>query len=213
MKIGIIGSGAVAQTLGAGLIKHGHDVMLGTRDPAKLSDWQAKTAKAKVGSFADAAAFGDAIILAVLGGAAKDALRLAGKEALAGKIVMDATNPIAGAPDPNGILPYFTTLDRSLMEELQAEFTKSHFVKCFNSVGAPAMVNPQFKAGGRASMFICGNDEGAKKQVRALLDQLGWDAEDMGPAAAARAIEPLCILWCIPGFKDNDWFHAFRMVR
>jgi 8-hydroxy-5-deazaflavin:NADPH oxidoreductase len=213
MKIGVIGSGSVAQTLGSGLIKHGHEVMLGTRDPSKLKDWQAKNAKAKVGSFADAAAHGEALILAVLGGAAKEALTLAGANHLASKLIMDATNPIGGAPDANGILPYFTKLDRSLMEDLQAQFPKSHFVKCFNSVGAPAMVNPQFKEGGRASMFICGNDESAKKQASTILNQLGWDAEDMGPAEAARAIEPLCILWCIPGFKNNDWFHAFKMVR
>jgi 8-hydroxy-5-deazaflavin:NADPH oxidoreductase len=213
MKIGIIGSGSVAQTLGAGFIKHGHEVMLGTRDPAKLKDWLAKNPKAKAGSNAEAAKFGEAIVLAVLGGAAKDALALAGADNLAGKTVMDATNPIGGAPDANGILPYFTKLDHSLMEDLQAQNPKAHFVKCFNSVGGPAMVNPQFKAGGRASMFICGNDAGAKKQVTGILDQFGWDAEDLGPVEAARAIEPLCILWCIPGFKNNDWFHAFKMVR
>jgi 8-hydroxy-5-deazaflavin:NADPH oxidoreductase len=213
MKIGIIGSGSVAQTLGSGFIKHGHEVMLGTRDPLKLKDWLAKNAKAKAGSNADASAFGEVIVLAVLGGAAKDALALAGAGNLAGKTIMDATNPIGGAPDAHGILPYFTKLDHSLMEDLQAQFPESHFVKCFNSVGAPAMVNPAFKTGGRASMFICGNDEGAKKQVTGILDQFGWDAEDMGPAEAARAIEPLCILWCIPGFKNNDWFHAFKMVR
>jgi 8-hydroxy-5-deazaflavin:NADPH oxidoreductase len=213
MKIGIIGSGSVAQTLGAGFLTHGHEVVLGTRDPAKLKDWLTNNPKAKAGSNAEAATFGEAIVLAVQGSAAKDALTLAGAANLAGKTIMDATNPIGGAPDAHGILPYFTKLDRSLMEDLQAQFPKSHFVKCFNSVGAPAMVNPQFKAGGRASMFICGNDEAAKKQVTGILDQLGWDAEDMGPAEAARVIEPLCVLWCIPGFKNNDWFHAFKMVR
>lgn len=213
MKIGIIGSGSVAQTLGAGFIKHGHEVTLGTRDAAKLKDWQSKNAKAKAGSFADAAKFGEAIVLAVQGAHAMDALKMAGADNLAGKTVMDATNPISGAPDAGGILPLFTSPGGSLMEDLQAAAPKANFVKCFNSVGAPGMVNPQFKSGQRGSMFICGNDDGAKKQVTKILDQFGWDAEDMGPAAAARAIEPLVVLWCIPGFKNNDWFHAFKMVR
>jgi 8-hydroxy-5-deazaflavin:NADPH oxidoreductase len=213
MKIGIIGSATVAQTLGMGFIKHGHEVMLGTRDPSKLKDWLAKNPKAKAGSNAEAATFGEAIVLAVQGGAAKDALTLAGAANLAGKTIMDATNPIGGAPDANGILPYFTKLDRSLMEDLQAQLPAARFVKCFNSVGAPAMINPQFKSGERGTMFICGNDRAAKTQVAGILDQFGWDAEDMGPAQAARAIEPLCILWCIPGFKNNDWFHAFKMLR
>lgn len=213
MKIGIIGSAGVAQTLAAGFIKHGHEVKLGTRDPAKLADWLAKNPKATAGSNADAARFGEIVVLSVKGSAAREALKLAGEENLAGKTVIDTTNPISGAPDGNGILPYSTSLDRALMEELQAAAPAAHFVKCFNSVGGPVMVNPQFTGGGRASMFICGDNEGAKAQVVKILDQFGWDAEDLGGVSAARAIEPLCILWCIPGFKRNDWFHAFRMMR
>ena len=136
----------------------------------------------------------------------------AGAANLAGKTVIDVTNPIADAPPVNGVLKYFTSLDGSLMEQLQKQFASAHFVKAFNSVGSAAKVNPQFE-GGRPSMFIAGNDAGAKKTVAGILDQFGWEVEDMGGAEGARAIEPLCILWCIPGFARNDWFHAFKVLR
>ncbi len=161
MKVGVLGSGTVAQTLAAGFIKHGHQTMIGTRDKAKLADWLKKNPKAQVGSFGDAAAFGDVVVLAVKGSAAEDVLRAAGTANLEGKLVMDACNPIADAPPVNGVLRFFTSLDDSLMERLQREFPTAHFVKAFNSVGAPRMVNPEFKAG-KPTMFICGNDDNAK---------------------------------------------------
>jgi 8-hydroxy-5-deazaflavin:NADPH oxidoreductase len=212
MKIGIIGSGDVAKTLAAGFLKHGHDVTLGTREVGKLADFAKANPKAKIGSFADAAKAGDAVVLAVKGSVAIKALESAGAANLEGKTVIDATNPLADVAPENGVLKYFTTLETSLMEQLQKQFTRSHFVKAFNSVGAAAMVNPQFK-GGKPSMFIAGNDADAKKTVAGILDQFGWEVEDMGGAEAARAIEPLCMLWCIPGFARNDWFHAFKMLR
>ena len=212
MKIGILGSGAVATTLAAGCIKHGHSVMLGTRSPAKLNDWVAQHSGAKAGSVADAAAFGELIILAVKGGAAVDVLRAAGSANLDGKPIIDTTNPIADAPPVNGVLKFFTNLDDSLMEQLQREFAGARFVKAFNSVGNASMVNPQFK-GGMPTMFICGNDEAAKKTVTSLLDAFGWETADMGAAEAARAIEPLCMLWCIPGFLRQDWVHAFKLLK
>ena len=122
MNVGILGSGPVAQTLGAGFLQHGHAVMLGTRDAGKLAQWHSKHARAKVGSFTDAAKFGEVVVLAVKGDAALDVLRLAGAAALAGKVVMDTTNPIADAPPVNGVLKFFTTLDDSLMERLQTAF-------------------------------------------------------------------------------------------
>jgi len=212
MKIGIIGSGDVAKSLAAGFLKHGHDVTLGTRDAAKLAEFAKANPKAKVASFADAAKFGEAVVLAVKGSAAAQALTAAGAAAFKGKTVIDATNPIADAPPTNGVLKFFTNLDSSLMEQLQRQFAGAHFVKAFNSVGAAAMVDPQFK-GGKPTMFICGNDAGAKTTVSGILGQFGWEVEDMGAAEAARAIEPLAILWCIPGFAKNDWFHAFKMLR
>lgn len=212
MNIGIIGSGAVAKSLGEGFLKHGHGVMLGTRDTSKLSGWASKNKGAKTGSFADAAKFGEALVLAVKGTAALEALEGAGADALAGKTVMDTTNPIAEAPPVNGVLKYFTNLDESLMERLQKAYPKTHFVKCFNSVGNAQMVNPDYAAG-KPTMFICGHDEGAKQQVKGILDQFDWETADMGSAEAARAIEPLAMLWCIPGFLRNEWTHAFKVLH
>ena len=211
-KIGVIGSGDVAKTLSAGFLKHGYQVTIGTRDPAKLADWQRENPRAEVGSFAQAAAFGDMVVLVVKGTIAANALGLAGAKNLAGKTVIDATNPIADQPPVNGVLRFFTSLDESLMERLQRDFPEARFVKAFNSVGAGLMVNPQL-AGGPPTMFICGNDGSAKQVVSAILRQFGWEPSDMGKAEAARAIEPLCMLWCIPGFAQNDWHHAFKMLR
>jgi 8-hydroxy-5-deazaflavin:NADPH oxidoreductase len=211
VKIGILGSGDVAKSLAAGFLRHGHGLMLGTRDRGKLKDWAAKNPKSAIGSFADAAKFGDLVVLAVKGTAAAEALRAAGASNLAGKPVIDATNPIADAPPANGVLKFFTSLDESLMERLQREFPGARFVKAFNSVGSACMVDPKFK-GGKPTMFICGNDEAAKKAVVGVLDQFGWETADMGKAEAARAIEPLCMLWCIPGFLRQDWTHAFKLL-
>jgi predicted dinucleotide-binding enzyme len=211
MKIGFLGSGTVAKTLAAGFLKHGHQVTVGTRSPDRLADWAAQNPTVIIASFADAAAFGDLIVLAVKGGVAANALELGGVQNLAGKTIIDATNPIADAPPVNGVLPFFTSFDKSLMEDLQHRFAAAHFVKAFNSVGAPSMVNPSFAAG-KPTMFICGNDETAKEAVRGILDQFGWETADMGKAEAARAIEPLCMLWCIRGFLNNQWTHAFKLL-
>ncbi|HEV8120739.1 MAG TPA: NAD(P)-binding domain-containing protein [Candidatus Polarisedimenticolia bacterium] len=211
MKIGILGSGDVAKSLGAGFLKHGHEVTLGSRDPGKLKDWAAKTRGARITTFEEAAKTAEIVVLAVKGTAATDALSAAGSANLARKTVIDATNPIADAPPENGVLKFFTSLDQSQMERLQREFEQARFVKAFNSVGASCMVNPEFK-GGRPTMFICGDDETAKRTVSGILDQFGWEVADMGRAVAARAIEPLCMLWCIPGFLKNDWRHAFKLL-
>lgn len=211
MRCGVLGSGDVAKTLASGLLKHGHEVMAGTREPAKLKEWGEANPRARIGSFEEAARFGEIVILAVKGTASADALRAAGASNLTGKTVIDATNPIADAAPVNGVLSFFTTLDDSLMERLQREFAGAKFVKAFNSVGSGCMVDPQF-AGGRPTMFICGNDEAAKKTVAGILDQFGWEVSDMGKVEAARAIEPLCMLWCIPGFLRQDWSHAFKLL-
>ena len=211
MKVGVLGSGDVAKVLAGGFLKHGHEVMMGTRSPEKLADWATQNPTGRVGSFADAAEFADLVVLAVKGGAAADAVRAAGEVNLTGKCVIDATNPIADTAPTNGVLKFFTNLDESLMERLQREFQSVRFVKAFNSVGSIHMVNPQFK-GGKPTMFICGNDDEAKKVVAAIMDQFGWETADMGKAEAARAIEPLCMLWCIPGFLRNEWSHAFKLL-
>jgi len=211
MKVGILGSGEVAKALAGGFLQHGHEVMLGTRTASKLADWAKRNPKAKVAGFSDAARFGELVVLAVKGTAAADALRAAGAANINGKPVIDATNPIADAPPENGVLKFFTTLDDSLMERLQREFEQVRFVKAFSSVGNALMVDPKLK-GGKPTMFICGNDDAAKKIVGGIVDQFGWETADMGQVEAARAIEPLCILWCIPGFLRNDWMHAFKLL-
>ncbi len=212
MKVGVIGSGIVGQTLSDGFLRYGHEVMRGSRDPGKLAAWRAGAgSKARTGTFADAAAFGEVVVLAVKGTAALEAVR-ACDAALAGKVVIDATNPIADAPPVNGVLQLFTGPNESLMEALQAAAPAARFVKAFSCVGNALMVNPSLP-GGKPTMFVCGDDEGARRQVTAILDQFGWETEDLGGAEAARAIEPLCMLWCIPGFRRNDWTHAFKLLR
>ena len=212
MKIGVLGSGIVARVLASGFLKHGHQVMIGSSTPDKLADWAVQNPAGATGSFAEAAAFGELIVLAVKGSAAAEALLLAGAENLAGKTVADTCNPIADAPPDKGVLPFFTTYNASLMEQLQRDFPDANFVKAFNSVGSASMVNPVFP-GGKPTMFICGNSDAAKKEVSAILDQFDWEIADMGSVEAARAIEPLCILWCIPGFLRNEWTHAFKLVK
>ncbi|HEY9029117.1 MAG TPA: NAD(P)-binding domain-containing protein [Burkholderiaceae bacterium] len=211
MKIGIIGSGVVARTLAAGFVKHGHQVTLGTRDAAKLADFAAQHPGVRVAGSAEAAAFGDVAVLAVKGSAALQAARDAGA-GLDGKPVLDATNPIADAAPVDGVLAFFTGPNESLMEQLQKAHPKARFVKAFNSVGAARMIDPDF-AGGRPTMFIAGDDAAAKATATTLLAQVGWDVADMGGAVGARAVEPLAMLWCIPGFRENSWMHAFKLLR
>lgn len=210
-QIGVIGSGIVGQTLANGFHKHGYGVMLGTNTPAKRDQLAAKTL-AQIGSFEETAKFGDLVVLATKGSAAEAAIDAAGPGHLRGKTVIDTSNPIADAPPVNGVLKFFTSLDDSLMERLQRRVPEARFVKAFSCVGNARMVNPDFK-GMRPTMFICGNEAAAKSEVNAILDQFGWDVADMGPVEAARAIEPLCILWCIPGFRDNSWTHALKLLR
>lgn len=210
-KIGIIGSGVVGTTLADGFLKYGFQVLIGTRTKSKLDPWKSDREEISTGSFADAAEFGDILILAVKGGKAGEALRLAGETNLEGKTIIDATNPIADTPPDHGVLKFFTTLDRSLMEGLQEQFPKANFVKAFNSVGNALMVNPKLES--TPTMFICGNNENSKTEVKSILDLFGWEIEDMGTAEAARAIEPLCILWCIPGLLENRWTHAFKLLK
>jgi hypothetical protein len=212
MKIGVLGSGEVGQTLAAGFLQHGYEAMIGTGNPPKLAGWRAKNPAARVGSFSEAAAFGEVVVLAVKGSAAVEALRSAGAANLAGKTVIDATNPIAEKPPVHGVLQFFTDINESLMERLQREFPEARLVKAFNSVGKALMVNPTF-AGGPPTMFICGNDAGAKQAVTGILTKFGWETWDMGVVEAARAIEPLCMLWCLPGFTRNEWGHALKMLQ
>jgi predicted dinucleotide-binding enzyme len=212
-KYAVLGSGQVGQVLADGLLAEGHEVMRASREPSKLAEWKEKAGpKAQAGTFEQAARWGEQIVLAVKGAAAEQAVELAGPANLAGKTVIDATNPIADAPPVNGVLRFFTNLDESLMERLQKKAPDAHFVKAFSCVGNPFMIHPKFP-GGPPTMFICGNHSGAKADVTKLLGSLGWEAADMGTVEAARAIEPLCMLWCIPGLSQNKWTHAFKLLQ
>jgi predicted dinucleotide-binding enzyme len=212
-KVAVIGSGDVGRALADGFLKYGREVMRASRDPSKLDDWKGTAgAGAATGTFDDAAKWGDIVVLAVKGTAAESAVDLCGVANLAGKTVIDATNPIADEPPVNGVLKFFTSLDDSLMERLQRQAPGANFVKAFSSVGNAFMVDPDFEDT-KPTMFICGNDDAAKAEVTSILDEFGWETEDMGPVEAARAIEPLCILWCIPGFARNEWSHAFKLLK
>jgi hypothetical protein len=212
MKIGVLGSGVVGQVLADGFIAHGHEAMRGSGAPAKLAAWQAGGGpRAQVGTFAEAARFGEVVVLAVKGSAAVEVVSACGG-LLAGKPVIDTTNPIADAPPVNGVLRFFTGPNESLLERLQAKAPGARFVKAFSCVGSALMVDPRLP-GGKPTMFVCGNEAGAKRLVAALLEDFGWEVEDLGAAEAARAIEPLCMLWCIPGFLRNEWMHAFKLLR
>src|SRR5688572_28762266 len=208
MKVGIIGSGIAGRVLATSFLEESHEVMLGTRDISKeeVVKWKSENKNGLLGSF------GEIIVLAVGGLVAEDAINLAGKEHFSNKIIIDATNPIAAVPPENGVLKFFTTLEESLMERIQKQLPDTKVVKAFNCVGNAIMYKPDFK-GIIPSMFICGNDEEAKKTVTGILTSFGWETEDMGKAEAARVIEPLCILWCIPGFIRNQWTHAFKLLK
>lgn len=214
MKIGIIGSGEVGQKLGTAFLCEGHEVMLGTRNPGKeeVKKWKDKNPKGQCGMFGVTAQFGDILVLAVAGSAAESAIKLSGTSHFNNKVLIDATNPIAAAPPKDGVLTLFTDPNESLLERLQKLIPQARIVKAFNSVGNEQMYKPTVK-GGPPTMFICGNDAGAKKTVTDILTAFGWETADMGTATAARAIEPLCVLWCIPGFLQNQWTHAFKLLK
>ena len=214
MKIGIIGSGIVGQTLARAFQQEGYTVQLGSRNPDKeeLIRFKKENPGIKTGTFEETASDGEILVLATGGAVTTEAIQLAGLSNFSGKTVIDATNPIAAAPPQNGVLKFFTDLNESLMEKLQQLLPEAKIVKAFNSVGNALMYKPSLP-GGPPTMFICGNDEEAKKTVSGILISFGWEIADMGKAEAARVIEPLCILWCIPGFINNQWMHAFKLLK
>jgi len=215
MKIGILGSGMVGKTLATAFLKESHAVMMGTRDTSKadVMEWKSRNPSARTGSFAETAAFGELLVLATKGTITPDVIKLAGEKNFSAKTVIDATNPIADARPVNGVIQFYTDINQSLMERLQKLLPDAKLVKAFNSVGNALMYKPDL-SGGPPTMFICGNDDQAKLTASDILKSFGWEVEDMGKAEAARAIEPLCILWCIPGFLSNEWSnHAFKLLK
>ena len=213
MKIGFIGSGQVGRSLGSGFAALGHDVKLGSRDAGKdkLRDWAAEAGpRASTGSFAEAAAFAEIAVLCTLWVGTENALTLAGRDRLSGKIVIDTTNPLdfsAGVP-PRLALGHTD----SAGEQVQRWLPDARVVKCFNIVGHAHMVNPSFP-GGPPDMFLCGNNAAAKQAVSELASTLGWPTIDIGGIEGARLLEPLAMLWISHGFQTGAWNHAFRLLR
>ncbi len=215
MKIGIIGTGIVGRTLAKGFLDLGHDVLLGTRNIQKeeVKIFLAENSRALAGSFSDAAKFGDIIVLTVAGRIAKDAIDLTDKNDYRGKTVIDTTNPISQEPAVNGVMKFFTGANDSLGEQIQSWLPEAYIVKCFNIVGSSFMINGKQFGESLPTMFICGNNQHAKNQVTDILTAFHWETLDCGMIEASRAIEPLCMLWCIPGFLYNQWSHAFKLLR
>ena len=211
-KVGIIGSGDVGKTLAKGFLKHGYQVAIGSDHTEKLAEFKRENPQIETATFEQAAQSGDIVVLCVKGTVAEEIIEKV-KRHLSGKTVIDTTNPIADAPPQNGVLKFFTSLDESLMERLQNIARDAQFVKALNSVGSGMMINPNFGDNTKPTMFICGNNEDAKKKVYEILEKFGFEIEDVGKAESARAIEPLCILWCIPGFLRNEWTHAFKLLK
>jgi len=205
MKIGIIGSGAVAQTLGSKLIGLGHDLMLGTRDPDKLDDkkmfaatlreWKSQNeGRAKIGTFKEAAAHGELLINATAGEVSLDALKLAAADKVGAKILIDVANELDHS---KGMPPVvLASQERCLAEKLQSAFPNLKVVKALNTIGAPVMVDPQALAGGEHTVFVSGNDAEAKATVTALLRSFGWtDVLDLGDLSSARGPEMYLAMW------------------
>lgn len=210
-KVGIIGSGNVGRDLAKGFIHFGYDTTLSSRSEEKRRKLGLEINGLKTDTPQNTARNSELIIFAVKGSEAKAALHEIGLKNISGKTVIDTTNPIADASPVNGVLVYFSSVNKSLMEELQEMAPEAKFVKAFSCVGSAHMVNPDFET--RPTMFICGNDKAVKNDVSVVLEQFGWETEDMGDVEAARAIEPLAMLWCIPGFRENRWNHAFKLLR
>ena len=212
VKIGILGSGDVGRTLAKGFLKYDYQVMIGSDHVEKLEEFKKENSRVETGTFEQSAQWADLVVLCVKGTVAEKIVKKT-KTNLFGKIVVDTTNPIADAPPENGVLKFFTSLEESLMERLQKIAPDAQFVKALNSIGSGLMINPDFGGGIKPTMFMCGNNEDAKKKVSEILQKFGFEVEDVGKAESARAIEPLCILWCIPGFLKNEWAHAFKLLK
>jgi 8-hydroxy-5-deazaflavin:NADPH oxidoreductase len=212
MKIGILGTGDVGRALGTGFVKHGHEVKIGSRQAGneKAETWRQETGeKASTGTFADAAAFGDVVVVSTLWTGTENALRLAGPENFKGKTVIDTINPLdfsTGAPR----LALGTT--DSAGEQVQRWLPDAHVVKAFNIVGNAHMVDPQFP-GGPPDMFIAGDDAGAKETVGGILKDFGWEVIDLGGIESSRYLEPMAMVWILHAFQLKKGNHAFKLLR
>jgi len=213
MRVGILGSGGVGQDLGLGFIGLGHDVKMGSRNPAKkvIKAWLARAGKrASAGTFAEAAAFGELAVLAIRWTGTENAIHLAGPDNLAGKVVIDVTNPLLSRPNA---LPWLAVGGSdSASEQVQRWLPKAKVVKAFNSVNHAHMVKPSFP-GGPPDMFICGDDAAAKKTVAGICRDFGWGVVDMGKLEAARLLEPLALIYIRNAIQTGKWDYAFKLLK
>jgi predicted dinucleotide-binding enzyme len=214
LKIGVLGSGLVGRSLGAGFASKGHDVKLGSRSPEKqeVQEWlRTRKGKTSVGTFSDAASHGEVILLCTLGEATENAIKLAPPSKFDGKLVIDTTNPLDHS---KGMLSgLFVGTTDSLGERVQRMLPKAKIVKCFNVVNNQTMINPKMKEG-LPDMIICGNDNGAKRQVAELLKQLGWgDPIDIGGIDGARWLEAYVALWVRLATSLENWTIAAKILR
>ncbi len=213
MKVGILGSGEVGQALGNGFVSRGHDVKLGAREATneKITKWAAKHGgKGSAGTFRDAVSFGEIVVVATLWSGTESALRLAGAENFKGKVVLDVTNPLLFEPNQPPKLAVGHT--DSGGEQIQRWLPGARVVKVFNTVGNAHMVDPKFP-GGPPDMFLCGNDEAARKTAADICRAFGWNAIDLGGLEGARLLEPMCILWVKVGILSGSFNHAFKLLR
>jgi predicted dinucleotide-binding enzyme len=210
IKIGVLGSGDVGKVLAGGFLGLGHPVKIGSRDPEKLREWAAGAGdRASTGTFEEAAKFGDILVLATLGTGTQSAIELAGKDNFANKVVIDATNPLdfsTGAPKLS------VGWNDSLGEQVQRWIPGAKVVKAFNTVGNALMINPQL-AGGPPTMFLCGNDDDAKKIVSQICQHFGWEVSDLGGIESSRYLEPLCLVWVLHAIRNGSWTHAFKLLQ
>ena len=213
MKVGVLGTGDVGRALGKAFVALGHDVMMGSRSAAneKARAWSEEMgSKASVGTFAEAAAFGEIVVLATLGVANESVLESARPETFRGKLVIDTTNPL----DFSGGMPptlAFSGND-SGGERVQRQLPGARVVKAFNTVGSPFMFRPDFP-GGPPDMFIAGDDEAAKQEMARILTDFGWGTVDAGGIASSRYLEGMCLVWVISALKTGNWNQAFKMLR
>ncbi len=224
MKIGILGTGVVGKTLASKLFEIGHDVTIGTRNVSEtlakankdmmgnppFKEWHASNPKVKLGSFENAAQFGEMIILATHGVATTNAIDTAGKNNFKGKVVVDTTNPLDFS---QGMPPKFAaTLGKSLGEQIQSHIPDANVVKAFNTVNAYVMVSPK-REEGDPDLFIAGNNDDAKNKIKALAEQLGWKRIlDVGDITNSYWLEAMTMFWVNYGVKYNNWSHAFKLL-
>jgi len=211
MRVGILGSGDVAKSLARGFLKEGHEVMLGSREPAKLDSWVRDTGRgASSGTFSETAKFGELAVLAVHGTKSVEAVQIAGVDHFNGKVVIDATNPldVSGGPPPKLV----GGLGDSGGELNQNALPRAFVVKAFNTVGHAHFYQPEFP-GGPPDMFLCGNDAGAKEQVSRICRDFGWNPIDIGDIGLSHYVEAAAMIWIITAFTGGHWNQAFKLLR